>query len=70
MLSDSNKIMQHLKNRLKININETTPDKRFTLRPVECLGACANAPVMHVGNQYYENLTPEKVDALLDEWES
>ena len=69
MLSDSHKIMEHLKNHLNININETTPDKKFTLRQVECLGACANAPVIHVGNKYYENLTPEKVDALLDELE-
>lgn len=69
MLADSDKIMQHLKTRLNININETTPDKKFTLRQVECLGACANAPVIHVGNKYYENLTPEKIDALLDELE-
>ncbi|MBV8802389.1 MAG: NAD(P)H-dependent oxidoreductase subunit E [Gammaproteobacteria bacterium] len=69
MLSNSDKIMQHLKNRLNIDINETTPDKKFTLRQVECLGACANAPVIHVGTKYYENLTPEKVDALLDELE-
>jgi NADH-quinone oxidoreductase subunit E len=69
MLCDCEKIVQHLKKRLQIDFNETTPDKKFTLREVECLGACANAPVIHVGNQYYENLTPEKVDAMLDELE-
>lgn len=69
MLSDSDKIVEHLKKRLKIDFNETTPDKKFTLRQVECLGACANAPVIHLGNQYHENLTPEKVDVLLDQLE-
>jgi NADH-quinone oxidoreductase subunit E len=69
MLSDSEKIVHHLKKRLKIDFNETTPDKKFTLRQVECLGACANAPVIHLGNRYYENLTLEKVDVLLDELE-
>jgi NADH-quinone oxidoreductase subunit E len=69
MLSDSDKIVQHLKKRLEINFNETTPDQKFTLRQVECLGACANAPVMHVANKYYENLTPEKIDRILDELE-
>ena len=69
MLRDSDKIVHHLKNRLQIDFNETTLDKKFTLRQVECLGACANAPVVHVGNQYHEDLTPEKVDALLDQLE-
>jgi NADH-quinone oxidoreductase subunit E len=69
MLSGSDKIVDHLKKCLKIDFNETTLDKKFTLRQVECLGACANAPVIHVGNQYHENLTPEKVDVMLDELE-
>lgn len=69
MLCDSAKIVDHLKKRLEININETTPDGRFTLREVECLAACAGAPVMHVGKKYYEQLTPEKVDAILKELE-
>jgi NADH-quinone oxidoreductase subunit E len=69
MLSDSEKIMQHLKKRLNIDVNETTLDNQFTLRAVECLGACANAPVIHIGNKYYENLTPEKIDVILDELE-
>lgn len=69
MLRDCDKIVHHLKKRLEIEFNETTPDHKFTLRSVECLGACANAPVAHVGNKYYEDLTPEKVDAMLDELE-
>lgn len=69
MLSDSDKIVTHLKKRLGIEFNETTSDQRFTLRQVECLGACANAPVVHIGNRYYEDLTPEKMDGILDELE-
>ncbi len=67
MLSDSEKVLEHLKERLGIGLNETTADGKFTLREVECLAACANAPVAQVGKKYYENLTPEKLDALLDE---
>jgi len=67
LLSDSEKIICYLKQRLGINLNETTADGKFTLRIVECLAACANAPVAHVAKKYYENLTPEKVDEMLDE---
>lgn len=66
-LCDSEKILEHFKDRLGIGLNETTPDGQFTLREVECLAACANAPVAHVGKKYYENLTPDKVDRLLKE---
>ncbi len=67
MLSDSEKMLAHLKERLGIGLNETTADGKFTLREVECLAACANAPVAQVGKKYYENLTAEKLDALLKE---
>ncbi len=67
MLSGCDKIVDHLKQKLKINFGETTLDGKFSLKEVECLGACANAPVMHMGHQYYENLTPEKIDKLLDD---
>lgn len=69
MLCDSAKIVSHLKKRLGIGVNETTPDNKFTLREVECLAACADAPVMQIGKKYYEHLTPEKVDAILEELE-
>lgn len=58
-------IVEHLKQRLNIQCGETTPDQQFTLREVECLGACVNAPVMQIGDTYYENLTPEKIDEIL-----
>lgn len=66
MLSGCEKIVKYLRNRLQINLGETTPDKKFTLREVECLGACANAPVVHIGRRYYEDLTPEKLHKILD----
>lgn len=66
MLSGCDKIVTHLQNRLQIKLGETTADEKFTLREVECLGACANAPVVHIGQRYYEDLTPEKLDKVLD----
>ncbi|OGT38773.1 MAG: NADH dehydrogenase [Gammaproteobacteria bacterium RIFCSPHIGHO2_12_FULL_37_14] len=67
MLNGSEKILEHLKKRLAIDINETTADGQFTLKEVECLGACIAPPVCQIGKQYYENLTPEKIDQLLQE---
>ncbi|MFZ0219234.1 MAG: NAD(P)H-dependent oxidoreductase subunit E [Candidatus Aquirickettsiella sp.] len=66
MLRGCDKIVKHLQNRLHINLGETSVDEKFTLREVECLGACANAPVVHIGQRYYEDLTPEKLDKILD----
>jgi NADH-quinone oxidoreductase subunit E len=65
MLSGSGKIADHLKQRLGINWNETTPDNRVTIKEVECLGACVNAPACQLGKKYIENLTPEKIDEIL-----
>jgi NADH-quinone oxidoreductase subunit E len=61
------KITQHLKQKLGISFGETTPDGRFTLKEVECLGACVEAPVMQIGPKYYGNLTPVVMDKILDE---
>lgn len=69
MLNGSQHIVDHLKKRLDINVNETTADGKFTLRSVECLAACAAAPMCHIGKKYYENLTSEKVDAIIKELE-
>jgi NADH-quinone oxidoreductase subunit E len=66
MLRDAEDVLSHCKKRLNIDLNQTTEDGRFTLREVECLGACANAPVIQVGKKYYENMTAEKVDAMLE----
>lgn len=51
---------------LKVALGETTPDGMFTLREVECLGACVNAPMMQVGDNYYEDLTPESAVSILE----
>ena len=66
MLCGSDNVVSQLEQRLGIKLGETTEDGRFTLKEVECLGACVNAPMFQIGRQYYENLTPEKIDAILD----
>jgi len=60
-------LLGYLSNKLGIGVGETTPDGLFTLRAVQCLGSCGKAPVMMVGGRYYDELTPEKIDALLEE---
>jgi NADH-quinone oxidoreductase subunit E len=60
-------LVAHLRARLGVGPGETTADGRFTLTTVECLASCGTAPMMMVGDAYYENLTPASVDALLDE---
>ncbi|KPK11345.1 MAG: NADH dehydrogenase [Acidithiobacillales bacterium SG8_45] len=65
MLCDSDMVVNHLQNKLGIKFGEVTPDGKFSLKEVECLGACVNAPVIQIGNTYYENLTPEKLDEIL-----
>jgi NADH-quinone oxidoreductase subunit E len=66
MINDSDRIVEHLEQRLGIRMGETTEDGRYTLKEVECLGACGGAPMMQIGRQYYENLTQEIVDSILD----
>lgn len=66
MLCGSSEIVKHLEERLGVTLGETTPDGRFTLKEAECLAACAGAPMFHIGDKYYENLTPQKIDEILD----
>jgi NADH-quinone oxidoreductase subunit E len=66
MTNKADVIVEHLEKRLGITFGEVTEDGRFSLKEVECLGACGGAPMMQIGKQYYENLTPEIVDAILD----
>lgn len=67
-LMGAQKIVQHLRERLGVEVGQTDDDGLFRLEEVECLGACGMAPMMQVGKYYYEYLTPEKVDELIDEW--
>lgn len=67
-LCDSASVVRYLENTLEIKLGETTPDGRFTLRAVECLGACVNAPMMQVNKNYHEKLTAEKIDAVLEQY--
>ena len=69
MLRGSDDVVDHLKNTLKIGFNETTEDGKFTLKEVECLAACAGAPMMQIGRDYYEDLNPEKIDQILESLE-
>ncbi len=62
-------ILQYLQEKLGIKTGETTANGLFTLKAVECLGACGNAPVMQVNTEFYENLTKDKIDRILEEME-
>ncbi|ODV63298.1 complex I 24 kDa subunit family protein ASCRUDRAFT_73190 [Ascoidea rubescens DSM 1968] len=64
-LCNSDSIMETITSYLKIKPGQTTPDKLFTLQEVECLGACANAPMIAINDDYYEDLTSEKVVEIL-----
>ena len=59
-------VVEHLCERLGVAPGETTADGRFTLSTVECLGSCGTAPVMMVNETYHENMTPERLDALIE----
>jgi NADH-quinone oxidoreductase subunit E len=65
-LNGSNNLRLHLEEKLQTKFGETTSDGKITLKHVECLGACVNAPVCNVGREYHEHLTPEKLDALVE----
>jgi len=64
-LRGGNELFAYLSKKLGIGEGQTTKDGRFTLAKVECLGACGNAPMMQINDDYYEDLTPAKVDEIL-----
>ena len=66
MVSGADDIIDYIKHKLGIKPGETTPDGLFTLKPVECLGACGYAPMMQMGKNYREHLTREKVDEIVE----
>lgn len=69
MINGSDKIVDYLDEKLGIRFGEVSADGMFSLKEVECLGACGGAPMMQIGEKYYENLTPELIDSILKELE-
>lgn len=67
MLNGCDTLVSHLKSKLGINLGETTADGNITLKEVECLAACGGAPAMLVNKTYHENMTPDKIDAVLEQ---
>jgi len=67
MINGSDDIIKYIYEKLDIKPGETTDDGMFTLKTVECLGACGYAPMMQLGKNYREHLTKEKVDAIIAE---
>ncbi|MEO6583369.1 MAG: NAD(P)H-dependent oxidoreductase subunit E [Ferruginibacter sp.] len=67
MINGSDEIIDYIKQKLNIKVGETSADGIFTLKTVECLGACGYAPMMQFGKTYREYLTKEKVDAIIEE---
>ena len=67
MLNGSDEIIKYIGEKLGIKPGQTSADGMFTLKTVECLGACGYAPMMQLGKNYREHLTKEKVDAIIEE---
>ncbi|XP_072168660.1 NADH dehydrogenase [ubiquinone] flavoprotein 2, mitochondrial-like [Diadema setosum] len=67
MLRDSDSILDIIKSKLGIKVGETTKDKMFTLTEVECLGACVNAPMVQINDNYYEDLSVKDMSEIIDD---
>ena len=65
-MRSAEKLIDHLARKLGVEVGQTTPDGRFTLSTVECLGSCGTAPMMMVNEAYHENLDGAKLDELLE----
>lgn len=59
-------VVQYISGKIGVPSGKTTSDDKFTLSTVECLGSCGTAPMMQIGDEYYEDLTEEKIDNILD----
>ncbi|NBU05258.1 MAG: NAD(P)H-dependent oxidoreductase subunit E [Sphingobacteriia bacterium] len=69
-LNGAEDIVKHIEKKLSIKVGETTKDGMFSLKVAECLGSCGTSPMLQCGASYHENLTYEKVDALLENYKS
>ncbi|WP_028389096.1 NADH-quinone oxidoreductase subunit NuoE [Legionella fairfieldensis] len=67
-LCGSSQVVSYLEKKLGIKLGETTADGKYTLRSVECLGACVNAPMMQIDKDYHESLTTDKIDQTLEQY--
>lgn len=68
LLKDTEPLIEYTEKKLGIKLGETTPDYKFTIKGVECLGACGYAPMAQIGQYYYQNLTEEKIDKIIAEF--
>ncbi len=66
LLCNAEEIVRHLTRRLGIQLGETSADMKYTLLEVECLGSCGTSAVIQINEDYFEDLTPEKLDTILD----
>jgi NADH-quinone oxidoreductase subunit E len=69
MLRGSDELLEYLENKLGVKPGQATEDGKFSIKKVECLGACGGAPMMMLGKDYHENLTTEYLDKLIEELE-
>ncbi len=67
LLNGSHEMLTYLQDKLGVKLGEVTADGKFSIKEVECLGACVGAPAVMIGKQYYEDLTPAKIDQILEE---
>ena len=65
-LRGAEEVTKCISNKIGIGLQETTPDNKFTLIEVECLGSCGSAPMIQINNDYHENLTKSKINKILD----
>ncbi len=65
MLRGSEKIVEYLEKKLGIKMGTTSADMKWSLSEVECMGSCGTAPMLAIGEDYFENLTPERLDQIL-----
>jgi len=64
----SSKIVEEVEEKLNIKVGQTTPDRKFTVEKVNCLGCCAIGPVVVINGKYYSNMSAKKIDAVLKEY--
>ena len=68
MIMGYESILEHISKKLDIGFGQTTPDNRYTLLPISCLGDCDHAPAMMINNDHYNKLTMDRVDEILEKY--